>query len=300
MDFKQLEVFAQVMTLGNFSKAAEVLHLTQPTVSAHIRSLETELNTELFVRTPRGATATEAGKKLYSYAFEMLALRERALCACKKQENALSAELSVVASSVPYQYLLPSAMSAFCESHPQARFRLLRRDSAAVEQALLAGEAELGLCGTCTGKSALLYTELCRDELVLITPPTPPYAKRENRPFTASELAQLPYILRESGSGTRREGEVYLKNWGIEPGVLKVVAKMDNPDAVKNAVSRGLGVSIVSRLSAKDFEEMGVLLSFQLGQEAISRPLYLVRHQKRALSVLAKRFEKHLLRNYIR
>ncbi len=295
MDFKQLEVFAQVVEKGSFSKAAEALHLTQPTVSTHIQSLESELNTPLLVRTPRGAHASETGNKLYHYAKEMLALRTRALSACQVTHDTSGGQLAMAASSIPYQYLLPVAMSTFRKQYPGVHFQLLRKDSATAEQALLSGEAELALSGTYNHISTLCYQELCKDELVVITPVFPQYAERKNRPFSPEEFHETPYILRESGSGTRREAETYLKTQGIEPNDLNVVAEMDSPDAVKNAVSSGLGVSIVSRLSVEDFEKMGLLLTFRLGPETVFRPLYLVRHQKRPLSLLAKRFERHLL-----
>ncbi len=300
MDFKQLEVFEKVVQLGSFSKAAEALHLTQPTVSSHIQSLETELNTKLLVRTSRGAHASKSGKKLYTYATEMLALRERALCACQEKTDIFGGRLSVVASSIPYQYLLPQAMSAFREKHPNVSFRLLRRDSAAVEEAILAGEAELGLSGTCNEKSALSYRLLCYDELVLITPVTEPYIQRKNRPFLAEELLQFSFVLREGGSGTRREAEQYFIGQGIQPSSLKEVAKMDNPDAVNSAVGGGLGVSIVSRLSAEDAVQRGLVLMFQLGDKALERPLYLVQHKRRAPSILVKRFEKQLVQLFVK
>ncbi len=294
MDFKQLEAFAQVVRLGSFSKAAEMLHLTQPTVSAHIRTLENELNTSLLVRTPHGAHPTEAGKKLFYYAEELLTLRERAMASCRVKTDDYSGELAVVASSVPYQYVLPTALSAFREQYPRVCFQLLRRDSIAAEQAVLSGEAELGLSGTCGHLPALIYKELCRDELVVITPATPLYTQRKARAFTAQELLQESCIFREEGSGTRREAEAYLKRQGVQLKELSVVATMDNPDAVKSAVCQGLGISIVSKLSAEDFEQLGLLLSFQLGECATSRPIYLVRHRRRPLSALAKKFEKYL------
>ncbi len=295
MDFKQLEAFAQVVELGSFSKAAEQLHLTQPTISAHILSLESELDTQLVVRSPRHAYPSETGKLLYGYARDMLDLRESAVTQCKHKNNVLSGSLCIAASTIPYQYLLPSAMADFREAYPEVTFQLARRDSAAVVEAVLSGKAELGLTGTRIPSSKLAYTEICVDELVVITPPSPPYSQRAAAGFAAAELLAHPFVVREGGSGTRRETEEYLKKKGIDPARLQAVAQMDNPDAVKSAVSQGLGISVVSRLSAEDFERLNLLLVFPLEHEPLARKLYFVQHKQRALSPVAKKFQQHLL-----
>ena len=295
MDFKQLEAFAKVVELGSFSRAAEKLHLTQPTISAHVGSLESELGTQLIVRTPRMAYPSETGKLLYEYTCDMLALRDNAIALCTRHKNDQSGTLLIAASTIPYQYLLPSAMASFREDYPEVNFQLTRCDSAAVISAVQAGRAELGLTGTRTPDAKLVYQEICEDELVVIAPAIPPYTERGEEPFGLQELLKTPFVVREAGSGTRRETEEYMQGKGVDPSRLRVVAQMDNPDAVKSAVTQGLGISVVSRLSAEDYGRMGLLKVFQLEEEPLARKLYFVYHKHRSLSPLAKKFQQYLL-----
>ncbi len=295
MDFKQLEAFAFVVDSGSFSKAAEKLHLTQPTISAHIQSLEGELDAQLIVRTPRKAYPTDTGALLYTYVADMLALRENAIAVCKNRKNDGGGTLLIAASTIPYQYVLPSAMADFRALKPEVTFKLTRCDSAGVVEAILGGKAELGLTGTCLANPSLLYQEICADELVVITPAGGAYAQRQGGSFTLQELLTQPFIVREAGSGTRMETEELLQKRGIDPARLRVVAQMDNPDAVKSAVGQGLGISVVSRLSAEDFAKLGLLKMFGLEGEPLQRKLYFVHHKHRPLSPIAKTFQRYVL-----
>ena len=290
MDFKQLEAFAKVVDLGSFSKAAEKLHLTQPTVSAHVSTLESELETQLIVRTSKAAYPSETGKLLYEYASDMLSLRESAIAVCHKKKTESDNILNIAASSIPYQYVLPTLMADFRKMHADVTFNLLRFDSAGVVSAVSAGKAELGMTGTATEEAKLVFREICNDELVVITPPTPPYSERTGRHFGLEEILQFPFIVREEGSGTRRETENHLLEKGIDPKKLRVVAQMDNPDAIKNAVNQGLGISVTSKLSAADFEKHGLLRCFSFGSEPLVRKLFIVHHKSRPLSSIAKAF----------
>ncbi|MDL2254048.1 LysR family transcriptional regulator [Ruminococcaceae bacterium OttesenSCG-928-I18] len=290
MDFKQLEAFAYVVDFGSFSKAAEKLHLTQPTVSAHISSLESELETQLIVRTSKSAYPSDVGKLLYEYASDMLSLRENAIEMCRQKRGEVNGVVNIAASTIPYQYVLPTALADFREIHPDVTFKLLRYDSAGVVSAVLSGKAELGMTGTVLEASKLVYHDIRDDELVLITPPLPPYSQKESSVFPLEEIPKSPFIVREPGSGTRKETEEYLQKSGIDPASLQVVAQMDNPDAVKSAVSQGLGISITSKLSAVDFEKLGLLKAFSLGEEKLIRKLYITHHKNRPLSRIAKAF----------
>lgn len=292
MDFKQLEAFVQVVRLGSFSKAAKALYLTQPTVSAHVSGLEQELGTSLLRRTSQGALPTREGKILCGYAQEMLALRERAVSECGVPRE-MKGTLEIASSTVPHQHLLPELMSRFRELHPGASFHVISGDSSQVVDSLLAGRAELGLTGTTTPTELCLYTSFAQDSLVVITPNTEPY--RSLQAFGIAQLRQFPFILREPGSGTRKETEEFLRQKGLGLEELKIAAQLDDPDAVKNSVGQGLGVSILSELSAADLARLGKILVFPLEGEPILRRLYVVRRAKGALSPLAAEFHRFVL-----
>ena len=290
MDFKQLEAFTSVVSLGSFSRAAEKLYLTQPTISAHIGSLEFELNTQLIVRTPKEAYPSETGKILYEYALDMLALREQAVSACLSATADMSGSISIAASSIPYQYLLPGMISEFREQYPDISFELISSDSAGVISAILSGKAEMGLTGSMMESSKCVYQEIADDNLVVITPNLKPYSDLEENGFTLNHLKQFPFIIREPGSGTRRETESYLQKKGLKLESLRIAAQMDDPDAIKKSVGRGMGISIMSQLAASDYEEFGLIRVFHPEKEPIKRKLYLVRHKSRPVFPIAQAF----------
>ena len=122
MDFKQLEAFVYVVKLKSFSKAAQRIYLTQPTISAHINSLEKELDTKLIERGTKYVYPTKPGSILYQYAIKMLNLRDDACCSVKNYNKELKGTLSICASTVPSQYILPKVVSAFREEYPHVTF----------------------------------------------------------------------------------------------------------------------------------------------------------------------------------
>ncbi len=132
------------------------------------------------------------------------------------------------------------------------------------------------------------------DELVVIAPVKPPYSEDTSGTISLEQLMAAPFILRSEGSGTRQETEAYLARFGYETGALNVVATMDNPDAVIKAISQGLGISIVSRLSAADYERFGLLRMFHLAEGDLRRVLYVVHDKNRPLSPAGKAFVQYV------
>lgn len=142
MDFKQLEAFVYVVKLKSFSKAAQRIYLTQPTISAHINSLEKELDTKLIERGTKYVYPTKPGSILYQYAVKMLNLRDDACCSVKNYNKELKGTLSICASTVPSQYILPKVVSAFREEYPHVTFNIQRQDSELVVENIAKGMAD--------------------------------------------------------------------------------------------------------------------------------------------------------------
>lgn len=295
MDFKQLEAFSAVVNLGSFSRAGERLFLTQPTISAHIRSLEQELGVQLIVRTTKEVYPSEEGKRLYAYAQKLLRLRDDAIASVTSSAPPAGGVVTVAASSIPAQYVLPDAVAAFCRSHPDASVRSIRCDSAAVVRQVAEGTVDLGMTGTAPPSPHCVFHDLCGDELVVITPNAERYQALPRGGFPRALLLRERFIQREAGSGTRREFERFLEEIGVPPARLRVAAEMDDPEAIKRAVSRGLGVSIISRRAAADFERFGLLLIFPLEGGALGRRLYLVQRKSGRLSPAARALAEFLL-----
>ena len=188
MDFKQLEAFVYVVKLKSFSKAAQRIYLTQPTISAHINSLEKELDTKLIERGTKYVYPTKPGSILYQYAVKMLNLRDDACCSVKNYNKELKGTLSICASTVPSQYILPKVVSAFREEYPHVTFNIQRQDSELVVENIAKGMADIGFCGTDTHNPDCVFESFIKDHLVIITPNTERYIPFDYSTFFSSPV----------------------------------------------------------------------------------------------------------------
>ncbi len=275
MNLKQLEAFVKVAETKSFSAAARQLYLTQPTVSAHIASLERELNACLLVRSTKGVALSEAGKELYAYGGQMLELEQKIRERFGLSVGNRGSVLRIAASTIPSQYLLPGIMAAFREEYPGEQLKVLETDSAGVVDMILSHKADVGFTGTVLEKGSCTYLPFYQDELVIITPASQRFIRRKGRDIS-SWIREEPVILREEGSGTRTETARILSRMGIDMSEFRVAAVMENQETIKRSVGSGMGISILSRLAAEDDVRAGKLLEFPLGEEGGSRAVNLV------------------------
>lgn len=275
LDFnlKQLEVFVAVAELNSFTRAAEELYLTQSTVSAHISALEQALGRSLFLRSARRRVMlTQEGTRIYPQVKEILA-RCRVLQSVG--EEAEDSQLLLGASTVPAQYVLPPLLAGFLKQRPDSRYLLKRGDSAQICRLLMDGDIRIGFVGAVLETQLLDYVPLVRDRLVLVTANIPRYQEFRARDAFGRDLLGEPFVAREEGSGTDRTVLSYLRRTGFPEERLRVVARIDNPEAVKQMVERGMGVSVLSELSVHDAVESGRLLAFRLDAEGLERNIYM-------------------------
>ncbi|MDR0841717.1 MAG: LysR family transcriptional regulator [Christensenellaceae bacterium] len=294
MNFRQLEIFVTILRCHSFSKAAEELYLTQPTVSAHIGALEQELGTQLIVRSTKAVSPTAAGTVLCEYANALLDLRSRADAALHSYPNTLCATLDIAASTVPAEYVLPQHIAAFCKQHTQVRFAMHEMDSARVVRQVAAGEAVLGFCGSMEEGGNCTFTPIGEDRLVIVTPNRAPYSELPGDDFPTALLRTEPFLLRLPGSGTRREADAYLIHCGIAPGELHTIAYFDSIASIKQGIVQGMGISILSELSALDIAAAGSALLFRNESPFLHRSLYCVQRSGNSLPPAAELFVKYL------
>jgi len=214
MEFKQLEAFVAVVDYGSFSEAARRLYLTQPTISAHIRSLEEELHSRLILRTTKKTTVTTRGYQLYDSAVRMLEIRNNLL------ENFTGSQkhmIDLAASTIPSSYLLPELLAGFGTSHPDIYFHSLQTDSEEAIHRVLDGTVDLALVGQNTGDDSCIFTPFCQDTLVVAAPVTERYLKLKEKSAEFQEFLHDPIIIREKGSGTKKEMDLFLEKIGVTP-----------------------------------------------------------------------------------
>ena len=290
MDIKQLEAFVYVVETCSFSKAGELLHLTQPTISSHIASLERELKIKLIVRTTKETYPSDAGKLLYNYAKEILSMRENAVRAIQVFSREMRGTITVAASTIPGQYYLPKLLQSFREKYPDIKFNVQTTDSADVADLVTSRNAELGFTGTLPDNAKCISKEFADDRLVLITPNEPRYAQYLTGGFPVRRIVEEPFISREAGSGTRRETELFLREMGVDPASLQIAVEVRSTESIKKMVSEGLGVAILSRSACEDYVQFKRLLAFDFDNVTMRRKLYMVRHRNNILSPIAQVF----------
>jgi DNA-binding transcriptional LysR family regulator len=294
VDIRRLEVFCRVLELKSFTRAAEAVLLTQPTVSENIRLLEETVGERLLDRLGREVLPTPAGRILYGYARRIIQLRDEALQAMHQYRGDLSGTLALGASTIPGAYILPPLIESFRLSHPAIPLQLRIADTAAVVEDLLQDRLELGLVGARLKEQRFDCDEAFADELVLTLHPDHPWVGRHSvRP---DELENEPFILREQGSGTRLVMSQALREHGVDPARLLVVAEMGSSEAVRQGIKSRLGISILSSLAVAEDMQRGDLATVPLEGVCIRRPFYLVRRKGRQLSPLALAFYEHLRR----
>ncbi len=295
MDLRRLEVFCKVVELKSFTKAAEAVYLSQPSVSEHIRSLEETLQEKLLDRLGREVLPTGSGKILYQYARRILQLRDEALQAIEEYRGTLSGHLTLGASTIPGAYLLPQLIETFKVQHPTLQVTLKIADTAQIAVDLLHGELELGVIGARWKDQALECDEFFSDQLVLTVFPDHPWATREA--VALEELGDQPFLLRERGSGTRIMMEQTLKDHGFDPARLALVAEMGSSEALRQGIKARMGISILSSLAVAEDLERGVLAAVPIQGIAMQRSFFLAQRRNRQLSPLGLAFLTHLQRH---
>jgi len=293
MDARQLEIFVKVAELGSFSKAAEALFLTQPTVSEHIRGLEEELGVRLLDRLGRGAAPTKAGQLLLGYARRILELHREARQALDQFQGRMSGELVVAASTIPGEYVLPALIGRFKEKYPDIAISLLIGDTQRVVEWVLEGRAELAVAGAQIDHRALEYRELMPDELVLVVSAAHPWHGKKTA--TLEEVRAEPLIVRERGSGSRHALEKALAEVGLDLGDFRVVGEMGSTQAIKQGVKAGVGISLISKRAVAEECQHGTLHCVKVKDLRFSRAFYLVTSTTRSRSPLAEAFRAFLI-----
>ncbi len=306
MDLHKLAVFCKVIELKSFTRAAEAMLLSQPTISEHIRSLEQETGQRLINRLGRSSAipgssgtwaslpggreirASEAGKILYSYARKMLRLQQEALEALGDYSGNLAGRMAIGAGTIPGAYILPEKIGTFKKSHPDITISLHISGSRTIANEILSGEIEMGILGAQWRETGLIWQEIFSDELILTVAANHPWARQ--RQITLEQLTEEPFIMRDHSSGTRRAVTQILEQHGLNPAHLKVVAEMGTTEAIRQSIKASIGISILSSQAVRDDIIHGSLVAVAIAGVKMIRPFYMVTRKNQALSPLCTAF----------
>ena len=285
MTLKQLEAFVRIANNKSFTLAAKELFITQPTVSAYINNLEEELGARLFDRTTKEVELSEEGDKIYLYAKEILELSEKIQRSffIDEDENKVK-QVVISTSSIPGQFLVPEILSAYKKKFPDVDFKVRETDSAGVVEDITNHIADIGLAGTEINTNKCNFIPFYDDELILVTENSEKYRKIQETKKDLNWIKNEGFIMRESGSGTRREAVKLLESCGIFQDELKINATFGKTVTVVNSVINGLGIAMMSKLAVAGEIERGELLEFKLSKEGGYRKLYIVTEKKNRIS----------------
>lgn len=292
MDLWQLQIFCKVVERQSFSKAADDVHLSQPTVSSHIKDLEDHFSTQLIDRMSRKVYPTKAGELLYDYAHRLLSLRDKAETAMAEFSGKMRGEIAIGGSTIPAGYILPRVIGKFANAYPDVRVSLVVGDTSEILAKTAAGRIELSLVGAVSKEKSLDQTELITDNMVLVIPKHHRWGRRHR--VKLAELTKEPFIIREEGSGTLRSIEEALNKKKLTVSDLNVVAVMGSTEAVRQAIMSNAGVSILSAIAVAEACRSGSLKALKIEGLHLNRSFYLTTHRQRSLSPLSRAFIKFL------
>ena len=289
MDIHQLKLFVSVYKNKSFTKASEKLHISQPTISEHIKNLENSLSCKLFDRLGRSIMPTAEADVLYPKALQILVDLDQIQEEITAAGTGIKGKLVIGASTIPGTYILPRVAFSFKKQYPDIAFEILMEDSSKINNMILQHELLCGIVGARMTSDKLEYSPLIEDELVLVaSPKVLPF-----KSISLDKLATIPLLQREKGSGTRQTFENFLEQ-KMSTADFNIVATLGSTSAVKQAAKEGLGASVISRIAIQEELANKTLQEITIKKLKMKRKFYLVRQKKRTLPAQYAAFFKHM------
>lgn len=277
MEFRQLESFCAVVRYQSFTKAAEKLYISQPTISTHIRMLEQEFNSRLIIRTTKNIEITPHGKELFACAQKIFTLKNDLIQKWSEENKKI---IRIGASTIPADYILPEVLPLFCQKYPDIQLHIHQNDSGNILQSILNGKFTIGMVGMKSFEKELDFVPFFHDEIVLITPKQEKFLHFAQKAFNQDDLISLlkkeTIILREQGSGSKKRLESYFEQINLFEKSLNIIARLNDQESIKKLVASGLGISFIS---AKAITDADNLLTIKLPENNLTRSLYFAYHK---------------------
>lgn len=252
--------------------------MTQPAVTFQIKQLEEHLNTRLFERSHGRIALTPAGEMVLGYAEKILTLSEELETRVGELTGAISGPLLLGASTTVAEYYLPRILGEFKAAHPHVQAHMTVANSETIETRVAEHALDLGLIESASHLPGV-HTEICcEDVLVMICSPNYKLAKAKR--VSAAEIAGEPFVIRESGSGTREFSDQYFQQNKISPDAINVVMELGSPEAINGVIATGLGISILSRATVAKELKLGALVAVPLDPPLIRGLSVVTPHNK--------------------
>ncbi|MBU5592335.1 LysR family transcriptional regulator [Clostridium sp. MSJ-4] len=294
MDFKQIEAFISVARLKSFSKAANSIYLSQPTISSHISSLEKELSVQLFDRNSKEVNLTPAGRCFLDYALDIINIRNNAITNLCDFNNTICGTLNISASTTPCNTIVPGLINMFSQKYPEITFNINEKSSGEIIEDIIDLECEIGLVGNVGKNDKIKNYCLVEDDLVLISNPSMNIPEEIN----LEDLSDYKFIMREKNSATRKTFEEGIAAKDFPLNKVNVICEVNNLDTLIQFVKTGTGVAIVSKDVGLDYVQAGKLKMTKIKGLDLKRYIYLVINSKRTLTPTARAFFKFCVKEF--
>ena len=289
MNLEHMRMLVSIVEQGSLSAAARARRISQPAVTKQVQRMEAELGLALLIRGPRRRIAlTAAGERVLVFAQETLERYESLEQDLATLKTVGPGTLSLGASTIPGEYVLPALLAEFRVEYPQVEVRVSISGTSNVATKLLTDEVDVGVVGSLIRRPGLRQERWMGDEVVLAVPPDHAFAMRER--VAVEDLIDQPLILREEGSGTRRSVEKALAEAGLGLTEARVVLTLGSTQAILQAVAQGLGLGFVSARAAIQAIADGHLACTRLADVDLRRDLYLAYLPGRVGDPLVARF----------
>ena len=291
------EAFFAVATHLSFSKAAEVLFVSQPAVSKHIKKLEAEVGVPLFERKGNVIVLTSSGQKLLEYLQKAKVLQKQIASDIDiiKDQFESRGELKVGASTTISLYVLPRILSSFHRKFPNVKLLLRNRNSENILNALMNKDIDLAIIEKHHQVNAVYAQPFMQDEIIAVCSSHSPYADKKMKP---QELTNIPLALRERGSGTLSVLAEEIERHDIKLGALNITARLGGTEALKNYLVEDIAVGFLSKLAIKDELEKGTLKEVCLDSFKVIRKFNFVMRKGEESAGIVKSFIKEANRYY--
>ncbi len=272
MDLRHFETFLKIAETKSFTKAADAVCLTQPTVSKQIVELERFFDVKLIDRTKRTVELTKAGEILLKYAKDFVNLKKDTTEAIDAFKGLKKGTVTVGASTIPGIYILPKILSAFKKKYNGIQIKLTISDSKNILEKMEDGDIDIGFVGAKNNAKRIEYKKFVDDTIILIASPAFP------DPIHLQKFKNCPLIIRETGSGTRNNFESALKKTkNLSADDLTVIAELNDTEAIKEAVKSGMGISYISKMAVVNELATGKLKRLSIhGFPEIKRSFYII------------------------
>lgn len=292
MKTSYLRTFIEVVNLQSFSKAADKLCLTQPAITKQIKSLEKNFGIVLIIRT-NDILLTKEGKEFYKYATTILNKEEELYAKFSKSDNDIQGKLTIYSSTLPANYLLDEMLNEFLGQYNNIKFHIKKTDSKEVYEKVISGITSFGFTGMKLNKPNIESIEIAKDQLVLAI--SSQKARHLTKPeISLNTLFEQDFLIREKGSATFKTFEEAIKKENYSINNLKIKGIIADNEIIKKMILKGLGVSVMSRLSIDKEVKEGSIIPLTIKDMNLNRSIYYIYHTKKYFTQTENKFREFI------